>query len=165
MFREMRRFKQQMPQDAVDEIMKNNDTGILAVTGDDGYPYTVPVNYYYEPGTILIHCAKNGHKTDAIKRDPKVSFCVVDEDKVMAEDYNTDYVSVVAFGKAKVITDGSRLRELILKIARKYVPMNTDQQHREYAEKTITSLAIIEIDVEHITGKETMARANARKTV
>ena len=86
MFREMRRKGQQISQEECSEILLRAKTGILGLHGDDGYPYTVPVNFVYtpgkdgQPGTIGFHCAKTGHKIDAIRRNEKVSFTVVDRD-------------------------------------------------------------------------------------
>ena len=50
MFRKMRRFKQQLTDDACAEVLKNGQRGILAVLGDEGYPYTVPLDYVYTDG-------------------------------------------------------------------------------------------------------------------
>lgn len=47
MFREMRRKKQQIPDNEAIAILENGKTGILAVNGDSGYPYTVPLNYMF----------------------------------------------------------------------------------------------------------------------
>lgn len=43
MFREMRRKKQQLSADEVDEILKKHNTCTLALSGDDGYPYSLPI--------------------------------------------------------------------------------------------------------------------------
>ena len=80
MFREMRRFKQQLSEEECRHILKTEKRGVLAVNGDGGYPYTIPINYIYEEesGKIYFHGAKEGHKIDALLRDPKASFCVYD---------------------------------------------------------------------------------------
>ena len=78
MFRVMRRKRQQTTEAEALAILDQAITGVLAVNGDQGYPYTIPVNYVLYQGKIYIHCAKQGHKKDAIERDAKVSFCVVD---------------------------------------------------------------------------------------
>lgn len=51
---------------------------MLAVNGDDGYPFAIPVNYFYdqEQDKIYFHGAKSGHKVDALKKNDKVCFTV-----------------------------------------------------------------------------------------
>lgn len=46
MFRQMRRFKQQVSTEKCIEILKNEWRGVLALLGDDGYPYTVPIDFF-----------------------------------------------------------------------------------------------------------------------
>ena len=78
MFRPMRRFKQQLTQEECVEILNNEVRGVLSVLGDDDYPYGIPIDFYYnqQENKIYFHGAKEGHKTDSIKKHNKVSFCV-----------------------------------------------------------------------------------------
>ena len=85
MFREMRRKKQLLSEEACIAVLDRGTSGVLAVSGDDGYPYTVPLSYVYCDGKIYFHSAKSGHKIDAIKNSSKVSFCVIDQDKIVPE--------------------------------------------------------------------------------
>ena len=80
MFRPMRRFKQQIADSECKEILKNEKRGVLSLLGDDGYPYGLPLSHLYseEDNKIYFHCAKEGHKIDAIKNYDKASFCVYD---------------------------------------------------------------------------------------
>ena len=89
MFRKMRRFNQQISLSESIEILEKGKTGVLAVLGDNGYPYAVPLNYVYENGKIYFHCAKAGHKISAMQNCEKVSFCVIDKDDVSAEEITT----------------------------------------------------------------------------
>ena len=68
MFRKMRRFRQLLDDKLSADILTHGTVGVLALSGDDDYPYAVPVNYYYENGIIYIHGATSGHKIDAIAR-------------------------------------------------------------------------------------------------
>lgn len=83
MARTMRRFKQQLPAEEVERILRNGRYCIMAVSGDDDYPYAVPLNYVYDGTSIYIHSAAQGHKIDALKRNPKCSLCIVDKDDVI----------------------------------------------------------------------------------
>ena len=87
MFREMRRNKQVLSKEAAEKILREGDFGVLALSGDDGYCYAVPINYAVEGNKIYFHSAKTGHKLDAIRNNDKVSFCVVDRHEVIAEEF------------------------------------------------------------------------------
>ena len=92
MFRTMRRFKQQLPDAETEQILEEGKTGVLGVIGDDGYPYTVPMNYLYKDGKIVFHGAKQGHKYDAMKNCDKVSFTVIAVDEVIPELVTNRYI-------------------------------------------------------------------------
>ena len=105
MFREMRRNSQQLPQEEVLKILEEGSFGVLALLGDQGYPYGVPVSFVYQDGKIYFHSAITGHKMDALRGNSKASFCVVSQDVVVPEKYTTMFRSVVAFGRIREITD------------------------------------------------------------
>lgn len=153
MFREMRRIKQQLSKEECEEILARGKTGVLAVLGDDGYPYTVPINYYYTDGKIYLHCAKTGHKLDAIKKEQKVSFCVVARDDILQEKYTTLFKSVVAFGKAEILTDENEMRSSVTSLAEKYCTDCLEGIPAE-VERGFGILCMIKINIEHMTGKQ-----------
>ena len=103
MFREMRRKKQQLAPERVEEILSRRTAGTLAVLGDEGYPYAVPLSYVYHNGRIYFHCAKAGHKLDAIRGCDKVSFCVIDQDEIVSAEFTTYFRSVIVFGRAREV--------------------------------------------------------------
>ena len=87
MFREMRRKKQALPESECFAVLDRNTAGVLALSGDGGYPYAVPISYVRDGGRILFHSAKSGHKLDAVARCERASFCVIDQDHVVPEEY------------------------------------------------------------------------------
>ncbi len=153
MFRAMRRSAQALPKEECEAVLRRRGEGVLAVSGDEGYPYAVPVNYAYEDGKILLHSAKAGHKMDALRRCDKVSFCVIDEDTVVPEEYSTAYRSVIVFGRARIIEDRAELLRRLDEIAVHFVK-DGPEARRVYIEKYIAGVAVVEITAEHITGKE-----------
>ena len=68
MFREVARKKQALTSEQIIEILKAEKRGVLSVCGDNGYPYGLPINFWYneENGYIYFHSGKKGHKTDAV---------------------------------------------------------------------------------------------------
>ena len=83
MFRGMRRKKQLLPEDETIAILRAGTSGVLAVLGDDDYPYAVPLSYAYEDGKLYFHAAVKGHKLDALGRSEKASFCVIGADDIV----------------------------------------------------------------------------------
>lgn len=153
MFREMRRKKQVLTKEEAAAVLRRGTSGVLAVCGDDGYPYAVPLSYVYADDKIFFHCAKTGHKLDGIARNEKVSFCVIDRDEVVPERYTTHYRSVIAFGKARVLEDETEKRAALEKLAERYSPGQTEGRAQEIKEQ-IDHLCMVEILVEHMTGKQ-----------
>ena len=88
-FRPMRRKKQALSRQECEAVLKRGSSGVLALLGDGGYPYAVPLSYVYEDGRIYFHCARTGHKLDAIRKEEKASFCVIDQDRIVPEKFTT----------------------------------------------------------------------------
>ncbi len=153
MFREMRRKKQLLPEEVSIRVLENNTSGVLAVYGDEGYPYAVPLSYVYDDFKIYFHSALSGHKLDAIKSNPKVSFCVIDQDEIVPEKYTTYFRSVIVFGNTKILEDETEKRQAIEKLAAKYSP-NQAQGRKEEIEKSAKHLCMIELSIDYMTGKE-----------
>lgn len=153
MFRPMRRKAQQMSEADCLAVLARAQEGVLSVQGDDGYPYGVPVNFLYADGRIILHCAREGHKMDALRRSDKVSFCVVDERTVVPSEYSTAYRSVILFGRARVVEEAEAMIPLLDALAARFVPDGPDAR-RAYIDKYLRGVAVVEIAVEHMTGKE-----------
>lgn len=155
MFREMIRKKQQMSQEAVVELLKKEPRGVLSVLGDDGYPYGVPIDYWYNEtdGKIYFHSGKEGHKVDAIHRCNKASFCVYDEGIREEGDWALHIKSVIVFGHIHIVEDHRQALELTRELSRKYT------QDETYIQKEIDSfgheLLVFYLEPEQISGKIT----------
>ena len=152
MFREMRRKKQQLTDEEAVAILRRGSSGVLATAGDGGYPYAVPLSYAYHGGKLYFHCAMAGHKLDAIARDDKASFCVVDRDMVVPEAFTTRYRSVIVFGRARVLTDAAERRQALLLLAEKYSPGRAAQAAQSI-EAEWDRVCLVALTIEHITGK------------
>ena len=161
MFRKMRRWKQEMPVEEAYEILKSYHSGVLALQGDDGYPYTVPMCYYFNGEKIYFHSAASGHKMDAIANCDKASFCVVSEDRNIPEKLTTAYKSVVVFGRVTIVEETDEKRAAIEAVGRKYSPGYDAEMNRQI-ERDFRFLRVISLTPEHITGKEAMEFAKNR---
>ena len=108
MFGEMRRKKQALPLETCEKILERGNSGVLALEGEEGYPYAVPLSYFYEKQKIFFHCARNGYKIEAIKRNEKASFCVIDQDQIVPKEKNNKDSSNGKFSKKEAETNGLR---------------------------------------------------------
>ena len=153
MFREIVRKKQALTLDECKEILKNEPRGVLSLIGDDGYPYGVPINYYYneDDGHIYFHSGKSGHKVDALRACNKASFCVYDGGYRNEGDWALNIKSIIVFGRIQIVEDFDKAMDICRKLSFKF----TDDS--EYIEKEIASFGkntlCLELVPEHITGK------------
>lgn|SRR5574344_94167 len=156
MFREMRRKKQLMADDASIAVLNKMTSGVLSLAGDDGYPYGVPMSYAYNEGKIYFHCALSGHKIDAIRNNRKASFTVIGQDKIVPEKFTTYYISVIAFGTMDIIDDEEEKLKAIKLIADKYSPDVDAENYNKEIASAFGRMHILELTIEHITGKESI---------
>ena len=154
MFRAIRRKQKEIGQEAARRLLQCARRGVLAVNGDDGYPYAVPVNYLYdaEAGEIYFHGARVGHKADAVRANDKVCFTVYGNETVKEEAWAPFVQSVVVFGRCRLLMDGPEAMALLKRFAMKYYP---DEQlaDREIA-RSGKAAQIFVIEIEHLSGKE-----------
>lgn len=153
MFREMRRAKQQLGKDECVEILLREWRGILSVYGEDGYPYGLPMNFYYdkESEKLYFHSGMKGHKIDALMRDNRVSFCVYDKGFRKEGDWALNIKSIIIFGKIKFVEDESRREEVMRKFGLKYDPdpLNVEDTIKRMLRVT----KVMELSIDHMTGK------------
>lgn len=154
MFREMRRKKQALPPEECAAVLAQGTAGVLALSGDGGYPYAVPLSYVFDEDRLYFHCAKAGHKLDAIQQNNRASFCVIGQDQIVPEEYTTYFRSVIVFGTIRILEDASEKRAAIEKLAVKYTPDDTTEHRSQMIDRDWSPLCMLEMTIDHMTGKE-----------
>lgn len=154
MFREMRRFKQQVSDDECKKILKEEKRAAFSVIGDEGYPYTIPINFFYDENDhkIYFHGAREGHKIDAIKRCDKVCFSTWNQGFKKSGCWEWNATSVVVFGRAKLVTDTVTIENCLRKLAAKYYP-TAEEVEEEMSSSSVNRVQLFAIEIEHMTGK------------
>ena len=153
MFREMRRIKQKLSTEECIEVLNKELRGVLSVIGEDGYPYGVPINHWYceEDGKIYFHGGRMGHKIDALRKDPKASFCVMDEGVRNEGEWFLRFQSVIVFGHVEFIEDQEKTYEISRRLSRKFT------QDEAYIEEEVHRAGprtlLFALVPEHMSGK------------
>ena len=152
-FRPMRRKKQQIPEAECVRLLKEQPRGVLSVLGDHGYPYGIPMDHWYceRDGKLCFHCAKAGHKLDAIAACEKVSYCVMDEGYRREGEWALNITSVVAFGRIRVVEEDERKREICVNLTKKFT--EDEEYLRKELENSFSRVCCLEMEIEHMAGK------------
>ena len=141
MFRAMRRGKQALSYEECIELLKTEPRGVLSVLGDDGYPYGTPIN----------HSGKIGHRIDAMRAEPKASFCLYDQGTRDEGDWALRFRCVVVFGKIEFVEDQEKALEISRRLSRKFT------RDESYIENEIRgfgqAVLVYALTPEHVTGK------------
>lgn len=153
MFRQMRRIKQQLGAEECARVLVEQPRGVLSLLGDDGYPYGVPMDHWYceAENRLYFHCAKVGHKLDAIAGCDKASYCVIDEGFRREGEWALNFNSVIAFGRMRVVEDEDRKREICSNLVRKFTDDEAYLQRE--LENAFGRVCCLALEIEHMNGK------------
>lgn len=152
-FRDLARKKQKISEAECVSLLENEKRGVLSVNGDNGYPYGMPMNHYYEKedGCIYFHCGRAGHRLDALKKDPKVSFCVTEDGTAEENGWGRIVRSVIVFGKAEMIDDIETVTQITSRLSRKFT--NDGEYIKKEIEQFAKATLLIKLIPEQICGK------------
>lgn len=158
MFRDTRRKKNEIGIEESKKLLHSSRRGILAVNGDNNYPYAIPVNYLYDEKNqkIYFHGARSGHKVDAIKSCDKVCFTVFGNETVKDEAWAPFLQSVVIFGRCRLVSDQPAAMALLKRFAMKFYP--SEGMVDEEIAVSGAATQMYEIEIEHLSGKEVQER-------
>lgn len=151
MFRKMRRYKQELSFDECEKVLVSEPRGVLAVHGENGYPYALPMNFIYLNGRLYFHSAKEGHKLEAIAKNDKVSFCVMDKGFRKDGQWPLNIRSVVVFGRIARLDDTKNAEAILRRLGLKYYP-SAGEVEAEIS-KSMKNADILELTIDHMTGK------------
>ena len=153
MFRKMRRSVQALSREEMIDLLNTETRGVMSVQGDNGYPYGFPINHYFDEDAnrIYIHGADFGHRVDAVRKDPKVSYCVFGQDFQKEGDWAKYVKSVIVFGKAELIEDHDEIVRISRLLCDKF-PCPPEYVEHEI-EKDAPRTLVIAIDIEDMNGK------------
>lgn len=147
----MRRFKQQLPDNEVRQIVAEASNGVLSLSGADGMPYGVPMSFVYDGRqSIYFHCAREGRKMDCVRHCDRASFCIVAQDDVQPAEFTTYYRSVIAEGRISVVESRDEIVAALRTLGQKYSPGIDSSREITNA---IDHVAVLRLDIETMSGK------------
>ena len=155
----MRRFKQQLAENATLEMLRNSTSGVLSLCGNDMVPYGVPLSHVYDNGKLYFHSALAGHKVDLIRQNENASFTIITKDEIHPERYTTYFQSVIVFGKVRTIEDEHRKKEILKILGRRCNPTDPEGLSKEI-QNGINRCMVLEMSIEKLTGKQAIELVN-----
>lgn len=154
MFRPILKKKNELALQETKNILKTSRRAVLALSGDNNYPYAIPVNYFYdeEGNFIIFHGSKIGHKVDSLNRNDKVCLTVIGKEEIIDEPWAPYVSSAIVFGRCHKIADEEENYRMAIKFASKYYP--DIQMATQEADAARNAVQMYKIDIEHISGKK-----------
>lgn len=163
MKRSMRRSRQELNEADLKDVIERNNAGVLSLIGDDGYPYGVPITYVYgEDENFYFHSAISGHKIDAVRNCHKACFTIIDENKVVPDEYTTYFRSIVAIGDVHLIEDDQEKLKTIKLLSQKVRPGHIKEMDA-VIKKEWKGFVMIKFITLDLKGKEAMELMKAKK--
>ena len=156
MFRKMRRNKQALSIEECINMLINEYRGVLAILGDNDYPYSIPMSHVYADGKIYFHGAKEGHKNDAVKKYSKASYCVVGKGTKNNDEWWYTFKSVIVFGKIRILNDKNEKIDKLRYLGNKFFPTPEDTENE--IKRLLDKTEVYELNIEYISGKTTVEK-------
>lgn len=153
MFRELMRKNKQLSEQQCVEVLKKETRGVLSVIGENGYPYGMPMNHWYdeEDGSIYFHCGNVGHRLEALQKDSRVSFCTYDKGYKEEGQWAWKVRSVIAFGRIEILDDRKLIEEITTKLSAKFT--DDEEYVRREIEQAGHRTLLLRLTPEHLCGK------------
>lgn len=153
MFREMRRIKQELPLEEAKNLLMKNKIGVISFNGDNGYPYSIPINFLYdkEENKIYFHGAKSGYKLDCIKKNNKACFVTYGDQELSENGWSYYLKSLVAFGEIEIIEDRDLATKKLIELASRYYPSMSEING--VMERSFKNALVYSLNIQHMTYK------------
>lgn len=152
MEREIRRKDRVWENDEAIILLENGEYGFLSMVGTDGYGYGIPISFAKDGDSLYFHCAPEGYKLECLTANPKISFCVVGETRIISNQFTTAYQSVIAFGTAHLNLEVEERMHALRLLVDKY-SADFKEIGEKYIAKSFYRTNIVRLDIEHLSGK------------
>lgn len=144
--------------DEIRAIMQECKVLRLAMNGDDGTPYIVPMNFGFgwksNRPVLYLHCAEEGHKLDLLRRNPRVAFemdcrhALVEGTTACGCTY--EYASVMGTGDCEIVTTDAE-KEFGLQYLMEHM---TGKTCAGFEENVFNRTTVLRVRTDSLTGKK-----------
>lgn len=151
--REMNQIKRKLSDEVTFDLLRKGEHGILALNGDHGYPYAVPITYLYFDDCIYFHSADHGYKIDILKRNQKACLTVILNVEVIPSKFNATFESVIVTGDISFVEHKDEKNRSLEYLLDRFSP-----EHKEIGMKFIHGLfgektSVFKMKIKEISGK------------
>ena len=120
----------------------------------EGQPYVVPVSFVFAEGKLYFHCGPRGRKLDCLRANPRVCFEVDELEGLRlgesACNHSLRYTSVIAQGRACLLTDPAQKERALRWLLAKYTPGDAAAP---FPPPQLARVEVVEITIEEMTAK------------
>ena len=160
----MRRGERLMPEEESRVMLQKGFSGRLAVIGEDGFPYCLPMLYVWHDGEVWLHSARvRGHLRSSIDAEPRVCFEIDEPEQVFPYgrfecDTGLGYCSVILFGRIRVVEEAAAKQRFFEALMRKYARPEWQasgawkERPRDFFPR-MDQISLYAVAVERMTGK------------
>jgi PPOX class probable F420-dependent enzyme len=129
-------------------LLEGTRTAKVGVVRKDGSPLVTPVWFIVESdGTVVFTTGKHTVKGQALERDPRVSFCV--------EDDQLPFAFVRVDGVVELSDDSADLKRCATRIAERY--MGTERAQEFGERNSAPGEMVVRVRVTHVVGEADLA--------
>lgn len=148
----MRRKDREESRETALRIIDKAPFGVMATVDSDGEPYCTPLSFVRDGETLYFHCAREGHKIDNLKRDPRVCVGFTGEISFPEDDFTVVYESAMVRGTAEE-TSGDEEKIFGLRLlCERFTPKNM-AAFDEVIARSLAATGVWKIRVEEISAK------------
>ncbi len=153
-FPQMRRPQKALSYQQCIDLLVTSKRGVMSVNGQNGYPYGMPLNHYYdqESNKIYFHGGNEGYRIDCVRNDPRVSYCIISEPHTIENHWALRFESVIVYGTVRFIEDEKEIVEIVRRLSHRF----TDDENYIEAEirGSLYRTSLMEMSIDHISGKK-----------
>ncbi len=147
----MRRKDRKINDEEALNILRNGEYGVLSMITPDQEGYGIPLNYAYVNNNIYFHCAPEGSKLNFLRKNNRVSFCVVGETEILPSKFGSRYQSAIVFGTISEVDDDEK-REGLMRLVEKYSG-DYIQEGIETINQYFNKVIVLKLSIEFLSGK------------
>ena len=137
------------------DVIDRCEYGVMAMSGPEGIPYSVPLSLVRVGEKLYFHCALEGTKLDLLRSQPKVCLSFVAFNQGAEDKFTTYFQSANVKGTACEVTDEEEKIAALRALSEKLTPANMTGDNFERAiAKSLRVTGVWAIAMEEVTGKE-----------